>query len=251
MSDITLAITTIDRGHLLRRSLERLEHLTKPHELIVVDDGGVDDTAAVCAEFVGRLPIKYIYNHNPGHTICSTARNIALRACHTEYFATSEPELMYRTDVLAQFAQLALERPNDVISAGTIWHTNEGTEGVPADLPEAEMWQWCGRTEGWVAPFTAMYRTEWLFEINGWDEAFPGPWGWDDTDLLTRLRVAGRGQHIALDVEAVHQWHPKGSDPGQINEAHFMAKGFHQDWTDQTETVANKGVPWGILKTPS
>ena len=75
----TLLITMFNRAHLLRNSLERLTHLTIPDEIIVLQDGGTDETPEVCASFADKLPIKYVYNHDPKPAICSMGRNIGLK----------------------------------------------------------------------------------------------------------------------------------------------------------------------------
>jgi glycosyltransferase involved in cell wall biosynthesis len=236
---LTLLITTFNRGHLLRTNLERLCELTKPDEVLVIDDGGTDDTHAVCDEFVTRLPIRYVHHDHPGPAICSEARNVGVKLATGDLIVTSEPEMVFVTDVIAQLRVLHAQR-GEVISAGAIHHAqmnqpwDQARQGQP--------------TLGWVAPYIAIYERRWLLDVGGWDESFPGPWGWDDTDLLTRLRMWGIGQHIALDIEAVHQWHGLGADPGGQNERHFLDKSFHEPNPDYTDLVANRGEPWGVLR---
>lgn len=252
---VTLLITTFNRAKQLRHSLNRLCDLTPPDELIVVDDGSQDETKDVCKEFTGRLPLRYIYNHNPEWSICSMARNIGVKQAANEWIVTSEPEMFWVTDVIAQFLGHVDEHPGVVISAGTIYFGREGytptldVEGleIAGDYKPAEG---VGEAVGWVAPFTALYHRDWLFEVGGWDEGFPGPWGWDDIDLLTRLRIRGIGQHIALDVKALHQWHgpQHRGDHMSVNEDYFRAKGFNgNEHLGHPDLIANKGVEWGVV----
>lgn len=258
--DVTLLITTYNRSELLRRSLERLCHLTLPAELIVVDDGGTDGADGVCRDFERRLPIRYIHNDNPGATLCSLARNIGVRAATHDWIVTSEPELCYVTDVLAQFEQLQPAHPDVVISAGSVYFAPEGHipgGDLPDDLVAAGDYtppQGSQDAIGWVAPYTALWGKSWLEEVHGWDEGFPGAWGWDDVDLLTRLRMNGHGQHIALDVVALHQFHGYGGDANFVNEAYWLTKSFHnggEDRGDRSDVIANKEGEWGQLRTPS
>lgn len=240
---LTMLITTYNRAHLLRHTLARLVDLTHPDELLIVDDGSNDDTEQVATEFANRLPITYIYNHNPQPSICSLARNIGFNEAENDVIVTCEPELIYVSDVLRQFEELHLENPNDIISAGLVhfapaeWDPTLGVERLPGGE----------QAVGWVAPYTALWWRPWVLDLGGWDESFPGPWGWDDTDLLTRLRIAGHGQTIALHVEAIHQWHPLGADNGSINELHWLAKSFHGDETNTADLVANQGKRWGRI----
>lgn len=247
---ISLIITTHNRGLYLEKSLQRLCMLTLPDELIVVDDGGTDapttENAVLAFENVTGVHSTYVYNANPGPTICSLARNIGVRAARNEWIVTSEPELLYVTDILKQFPYLKEEHPGQVISAGSIFFAPEGW--VPGDHPKPLEWHGSWESAiGWVAPHTAIYEKAWLEEIGGWDESFPGSWGWDDTDLLTRLRLMGHGQQSALSLEAIHMYHGLGGDDFGYNEQHFLAKSFNQDETDLSEVVANRGS-WGVLK---
>jgi glycosyltransferase involved in cell wall biosynthesis len=240
----TLLITTLNRGPLLRKSLSRLCDLTLPDEVLVIDDGGTDDTAAVCAEYESRLPMRYVYHDNPGQKICSQARNVGVKLAAGDLILTSEPELVFLTDVVSQFHARLAQQPNDVVSAGTIYFAknSEGTwEQAKSDAFVQEV--------GWVATYAALYNKDWLLDIGGWDEQFPGVWGWDDTDLVTRLRLAGHGQQIATEVEVAHQWHPLGADPDSVNEMYFFTKSFHTNPSDGSHVVANQGASWGQLRT--
>jgi glycosyltransferase involved in cell wall biosynthesis len=256
--DTTLLISTFNRAPLLDRSLARLAQLTVPDEVLVVDDGSTDETAEVCDRHADLLPLTYIYNHNPEWSICSMARNIGVKNAANEWIITSEPELFFVTDVVKQFEYLQPEHPEQVISAGTIYFQPEGgpdpstnVEGLevagdytpPTGMEEAI---------GWVAPFSALYNRNWLEHVGGWDEEFPGPWGWDDIDLLTRLRIKGINQHIALDVKALHQWHgPKHrGDVDFQNEQYFRAKDFVAggvESPDLPDLIANQDREWGVI----
>lgn len=243
-----MIITTFNRAPLLRQSLARLLQLTLPDELIVVDDGGEDDTAEVVREFAARAAAEcsttYFYNDNPGQTLCSQARNIGARYAKHEWIITTEPELIFVSDVVAQFKELHPQHPTQVISTGKVFFQPEALAGEPAGDPAG--WQ---LAEGWVAPHAALWGRNWLYAVGGWDEEFPGPWGWDDTDLLTRLRITGRGQYIAPDVVAVHLYHGLSGDHNGANEEYFRAKSFMRDEADLTDLIANRGIEWGTLRT--
>lgn len=254
--DITLLISTFNRGDLLRNSLERLTQLTVPNEVLIVDDGSSDSTERVCKDFIDRLPIRYIYNHNPQWSICSMGRNIGVKQATHDWIVTTEPEMFFVTDVIGQLAYLEIEHPQEVISAGTIYFQPEGGAPPSTNVEGLEIaGDYVPPTDhetaiGWVAPFTAMYYRPWLLDVGGWDEQFPGPWGWDDIDLLTRLRIKGINQHIALNVKALHQWHgPKHrGDVDFVNEGYFRAKSFVAggfESPDLPDIIANRGHEWG------
>ena len=183
MTDITLLITTFQRSHLLARSLDRLAELTLPDEIIVVDDGGDDGCEQVCAAFE-PMPIRYVWNNNPGMDNCCLARNIGLRMASCENVLTSEPEVWFVSDVVAQMREARLEHPNLVLQAG--WCAHAPNEAATLNFDECDM------VPSW--PYINLFRREWLFEVGGWDEAIPEDWAWDDSDLA---RATARSRDTA------------------------------------------------------
>ena len=266
-----LLITCFNRNHQLNRSLERLTRLTLPYEVLVINDGGnEEETERTVRNFEGRLPIRYIYNHNPDWSICSMARNIGIKNTDCDIIITSEPEILFVTDVIQQMLQKHTEIPGKVISAGTIYHMGEQATlhddmvNNPSERLKFEAVNDSGhgtnpnnpagyaKIQGWVAPFAALYRRDWLLDINGWDEQFIS-WGFDDTDLLTRLSFNGVGQEIARDIECVHQWHQKLPPDVQarastMNEGIMQRKNFNRE--DPNNNIkTNTDRNWGVIHT--
>src|SRR3990167_5450176 len=243
-------ITTFNRAHLLKNSLERMTHLTLANSYTVVDDGSSDGTEEVVGSFNGRLPIRYIYNHNPKHSICSLARNIGIKNTDADIIITTEPEMIFVTDVVAQMLEHHKDNPNQVITAGTIYHGQSNTPSHPLLVtdtkealndsiienyiiqPRSYRTDCYVKSEGLVASYIALYEKKWLEAIGGWDEDFPGIWGWDDHDLLTRLRINGINQDRANDIEAIHQYHGAlpphiQGEASRVNEKHFTDKNLN------------------------
>jgi glycosyltransferase involved in cell wall biosynthesis len=77
---ISVVVTCYNQGHFLRDAIESVLAQTYPTcEIIVVDDGSTDDTAAVARSYPG---IRYIYQKNQG---LSAARNAGWRACTGDF----------------------------------------------------------------------------------------------------------------------------------------------------------------------
>ena len=73
-SDVTIVVPTFNRARMLAECLDSLQRQTQPAlEIIVVDDGSTDDTAAVVKGRSGS--IRYIHQANAGK---SAALNRAL-----------------------------------------------------------------------------------------------------------------------------------------------------------------------------
>ena len=263
-------ITTFNRGELLDKSLERMTHLTLPDEILVVDDGSSDNTEAVVKGYFDRLPIRYIYNHNPDWSICSFARNIGVKNTDADLIITTEPEMIWVTDIVKIILEEREKHPKEIISASIIYHAQTQARFNPGFITDPETAlkteiveeyqteprsyhpQGYCKTTNMQATFIGSYEREWLLELGGWDEEFPGCWGFDDIDLATRLRINGVNQHICKRLEAIHQWH--GHPPGDQwardaheNDIYFREKSMQDK--NSPYLIANKNKEWGVIKS--
>lgn len=266
----TLLITTYKRPTQLNNSLQRLCNITIPDEVLVVNDGGDDNTEQICEGFTKKLPIKYIFNNNPDWSICSMARNIGVKNAIGDIIITSEPELLFVTDIVKQMLEEREKHPNEVISAGVVYHAQVSTNfnpGLITDpvtalkdeiVEEYQIQPRSYRQDGYVravnhqATFTALYEKKWIEMVGGWDESFPGAWGFDDIDLCTRLRIKGINQHICPRMEVIHQWHPHLPPHLQgpamfANEKHMQDKHLNDNDLENPNLVANRDKEWGVI----
>lgn len=271
----TLIIPIYNRAHLLKHTLERLTHITKTDDVLIIDDGGSDNTEEVIDSFKNRLPIRYIYHNNPQWAICSFARNIGIKNTTADIILSCEPELLPITDFVYQMLKTHEENPTQMISAGTIYHM--GSQGsINLEMytdPQAELNKIAHKinsstnspiphnAEGyskivnWQATFAALYRREWLMEVGGFDEDFPEPYAVDDIDLCTRIRIkCGVNQIIQHDIEAIHQYHGPPNVNGnatQRNMDYMFSKNMSVNGYEDPNNpmlVANRTHEWGVIK---
>jgi hypothetical protein len=90
-------------------------------------------------------------------------------------------------------------------------------------------------------------------ELGGWDEAFPGSYGFDDIELCTRLRINGINQRIACELEAIHQFHshlPPHIQGPQVamNDNYFASKRLDLAKRGDKCLIANQNKEWGVIK---
>jgi glycosyltransferase involved in cell wall biosynthesis len=85
---ISVVIPAYNAGSTIARAIESVLNQTlPPQEVIVVDDGSIDDTAEVIKNFGTR--VHYIYRENSS---CGAARNTGIRAASGEWVALQDAD---------------------------------------------------------------------------------------------------------------------------------------------------------------
>ena len=248
MSEISMIMTSYNRARLLGRSLSRLKNLTLPDEIIVVDDGGSDDTRDVCSWYAGeyQMPITYVYNDRPGYGNRCQPTNVAIKLAMHDLILHTEPEVEFLTDVVRLFGEAVDSHPDDILAPWYGLH---------------DSWEECEIKDCFVAcPGNGLhdnggnaflYRRSWIEEIGGWDESLE-PGGYDDIDFHMRLSWIGHRQVPISLTEIRHRWHDTipwnagsaSAQPASLrNKERVEAKRYPED------LIANKGREWGMLLT--
>lgn len=235
---ISMVVATWNRATLLHKTFQSMSLYTIPDEIIVVDDGGTDDTEDLCRAWRvrGRMPIVYVHNDNPGWSNRCLASNIGIKLAKHDEILFSDAETMFLSDVVHELRSARKRHPRDVVCAAR--SLRERYAGCP--LHE------CDVTPGGA---TGLYRKDWLLAVGGWDETLPAPTGYDDADLHTRLAAAGHPQTKVPGVTTRHQWHElhpwnRGEDVPETNPnlTVLQSKEFPRD------VVANVGREWGVVR---
>jgi glycosyltransferase involved in cell wall biosynthesis len=87
-SAISLVIPTYNRGNLVGETIDSALHQHRPFaEIIVVDDGSTDDTAAVLAAYGDRIRVIRVANGG-----VQRARNIGVAAAHSAWVALCDSD---------------------------------------------------------------------------------------------------------------------------------------------------------------
>jgi glycosyltransferase involved in cell wall biosynthesis len=125
--DLSVVICTYNRADRLDRALHSIyeaRHLGAYHwELLLVDNRSTDRTADVAAGWTDRLPIRYIYEAEPG---LSAARNRALAEAHGRLVAFTDDDVEVDPDWLAAIMRARRCWPTASYLAGRILPSYEG-----------------------------------------------------------------------------------------------------------------------------
>ena len=110
--DISLIISTRDRCQQLVRCLESVRNITfdRPWELIVVDNGSVDETASVVRQFFGSAVVSGLYVFEPKMGK-SNALNTAMKIARGQIVAFTDDDCYPAPDFLTR-VWLAFQDPS-------------------------------------------------------------------------------------------------------------------------------------------
>ena len=104
---VSVVITTFNTGRYLPETLESALAQTYPRfEIIVVDDGSTDDTAARVAPYLGR--IRFLQRPHGG---LAAARNAGLAIANGDYIALLDADDLWLPEKLAVQVEIARQTP--------------------------------------------------------------------------------------------------------------------------------------------
>ena len=204
--ELSVVITTHDNLAVLRECLASWkEHASgEPVELIVVEDGCTDGTAAFLAAEAatdwGARHLRWVHLDNV-HELMSTNRGIELARAplamswHDDMFVRAPwfvPELVRTFAAYSEIGLLALSRgltirhlPQPVET----WHDSVDWKRVQSTIGPAPLnWVRIQEVDAVMRPWVV--RRECTDEVGLLDEAFR-PTEWDEADLCYRIRSAG------------------------------------------------------------
>lgn len=158
-------------------------------ELLVVDDGSTDRTAAIVAGHAADDPrVRLLRQPNAG---LSAARNHAMREARGEYLALLDSDDAWAPDFLAAQLRILLEHPEVDIVTGNAWFDGGPRSGQPAgptpdSRPAPDLHE---LLQDETAMFIMSVFRRRVFEtIGGFDEAFRSN---EDYDFWIRAALAG------------------------------------------------------------
>jgi len=156
---ITVIICTRNRAASLARTLEslveaRASYAEDDWELLVVDNGSTDDTAATIDRYGMRLPLRRISEPEAG---LSHARNAGVSEARGQYILWTDDDVLVHPQWLAAYAAAFTARPQDAIFGGR-------TEPVL----EEPVQQWFADSVEQLAPLLAIRSEPDWTEISRW-----------------------------------------------------------------------------------
>lgn len=193
---VSVIIPTYNRGWTISRAVDSVLFQTfRDFELIVVDDGSEDDTAAILAGY--DADIRVIRQPNAG---VSAARNAGVRAAGGEFIAFLDSDDYWLPEKLhIQIAYFNTHPETAICQTEEIWIRN-GKRVNPKKVhkkPSGRIFR-ASLALCLVSPSAVMLRRELFDEIGGFDETLPAC---EDYDLW--LRISARYPVCLIDTPLI------------------------------------------------
>jgi glycosyltransferase involved in cell wall biosynthesis len=203
MPTVSAIIPTYNRAALLVEAVESaLAQRRPPDEILVVDDGSRDDTAARMAAYGER--VRYVRQANAGP---SAARNHGFRLARGEYLALLDSDDLWTPDRLERQLEVLQRHPDTDVVFGREVLFGAGQPDRDWNLHDPEVRRVLAQTAGPLDPVlpllirenvvptsTALFRRALLDRAGGIDESLRQA---EDWDLWLRFALAGaRFAHV-------------------------------------------------------
>jgi glycosyltransferase involved in cell wall biosynthesis len=170
-------------------------------EVIVIDDGSSDETAAIAARELAATPLRWQVlhqeNRGPGH-----ARNAGWRMARAPWIQFLDADdLLDPRKIVLQLNASSVDGTAVLYSSwrkfgllDSSWETDDTISPHLGDDVVTDYF--CGDGQG-IATGSQLYRRRWLEQVGGWDEKHTNG---EDHELTLRVAFAGgRFVHVASD----------------------------------------------------
>lgn len=174
------------------RSLVRQNLARKKYEIIVVDDGSTDDTAARCQPWVDSGAVRWLQQPNHRNLGPAAARNLGAQHARGAVVVFTDADCRPEPEFLA--ALLRAFEDSAVDGAQGAYRTLQ--RQLPARFAQAEFEsRYALHEEGGpvdlVATYAAAFRRDVFLEAGGFDTSYPTANN-EDTEFSYRLLAAGK-----------------------------------------------------------
>jgi glycosyltransferase involved in cell wall biosynthesis len=263
---VSIILPSFRRSELLDFGLFSLskQKTSFPFEIIVLNDGVLDDTERVCSKYEN---VKYIFTGSrnldgeikwrvPGYAI-----NIGVKQSSGDILVLSNPEIWHLLENNLEVAVQSCINNNLTISVPTLINFdddrhilsyllnsnyNNSSLGIPNDIfnlgcpetPKSKM------ASG--MPFFFTMPKSYFMGIGGYDEDFTGYAG-DDNDFVGRLKYKGLIVHRINELKVIHLYH-EGTNNGMNHEDNPAWVHNYTLWKTRKGIIErNVGREWGVL----
>jgi len=184
---VSVIIPCFNHGHYLAAAIASVLAQTHPHvEVVVVDDGSTDDTAAVAARFPS---VRYLRQANQGLAV---TRNAGLTASAGEFVVFLDADDVLFADAVAAGLRCMVDHPDCSFVYGGCAIVSDDLAPITHQVPVPAHANYLSflRASPISNPASVLYRRADLELAGGFDTTLPAP-GCEDYDLYLRMAQLG------------------------------------------------------------
>lgn len=218
---ISVVIPCYNHAKFLKDSYSSIANQTwKNTEVIIVDDGSLDDTSKIALNLFSRynkLSSRLIRQTNRG---LAEARNAGIRAARGQWILTLDADDMFRPDFLSLAMKEAQKNPEiNHISCGVQKFGHEAGIWIPRSFsPERLM-------EENTFPCASLFKKELWEKAGGYDPSHP--WGVEDWNFWLRCMKAGIIPIQLPYLGMLYRTHKSGSMHSKMMNHWIETKALH------------------------
>jgi glycosyltransferase involved in cell wall biosynthesis len=261
---LSVIVLTYNRRKLLEYTLNSLllQDISKDtFEVIIVDDGSIDDTREAIDKYTGSLTLKYYFQEDRGYRP-GTARNIGILhaegaiclfvdsgvilniSCVREHISMHSNTnrraailgYVYGFDQDGSSESELKQLITPIDPAGSI--TRLISAGIGFDIREKYYKKYNDKIEDLPAPWIYFWtcnvsvQKKDLIEVGNFDSNYDGKWGCEDNDLGFRLCKNGVKILLCRRADSIHYPHVKDLD-SKVNQGFANCKYLHNKFRTQ------------------
>lgn len=178
-----------------------LNQTHRPLEVIVVDDGSTDDSAAIAESF--GPPVTVIRQKNQGESV---ARNVGIKQAKGEYLFFLDADDLVHPEAFARLLAVASEHRDGVANMGRADFTDDPQQPFRTIVPEAQEFFPAIIGGNFGPPHTWMAPKEIVLKAGGFRTDLQL---FEDWDLWCRVALAGAKLATTPFVGAYYRHHSK------------------------------------------
>jgi len=243
--ELVIYVPNFGRKHLLTPTLRRFNTSVSEDRwmFLVVNDGPHEDMSDLEQEFNLKW---FTFERSPTNERNGCMiRNFIIKRCMSKWLCTKDPEIICDQDIVTKVIDLddVVYRPGGMNELH-LCETQKILDNPNVDLTKLSMIrQWQVTPHNYQAFHNMVcIRTKRLQTMQGYEEEFQDGFGWEDVNLLERLKADNNKFIIDKDIVT---WHI----------AHFIYQRFlntinlngriYQDKKKNLKIVANENKNWG------
>ena len=229
--DVSLIICTRDRCQQLHRCLQSVQRIEfeRPWELIIVDNGSIDETSAIVHQFIptASFPIVYVFEPRSGK---SQGLNTALGIAQGKFLAFTDDDCYPEPDFLTQIRSAFDDPCVGYITGRIILHEPADqpvtiNESTPPLIFPGRSFLSVGQVQG----ANMAFRRQVLLDIGGFDRLMgPGTlFVVEDLDAAGRASAMGWTGRYCPQVIVRHHHRRKASDIPRLMKFYGIGAGAY------------------------